>query len=106
MAKITIVEGLRVGFPGRDSEFCAGVEIGVLATLMALSIPEFKRTVSHDNAEQARVLSQSLGYSIVGSDRQEDGGVRLAFSNQVRAPHLQLIWSKADDDPCNLHSTA
>ena len=41
MEGIRIEDRLVVRFPGRDPSFRAGVEIGMLATLMALRTPEF-----------------------------------------------------------------
>jgi hypothetical protein len=94
MGKICIEEGLKIAFPGRDAEFCAGVEIGMLATLMAMAISEFDRQVSRSNIEQARVLSDSLGYYIVRSECCDDGAVRVTFSNRRRRPDLRVVSSR------------
>ena len=91
--KIAVEEGLRIGFPGRDTAFHDGVEIGMLATLMALGSTEFAREVSSANIEQARVLGQRLGYHLDGLDTAGDGVCKVTFRNRTRRPKLRLVQS-------------
>lgn len=91
--KIAVEEGLRIGFPGRDAGFHDGVEMGMLATLMALGFTEFTREVSSLNVEQARVLGQQLGYHVGGLDRTGEGNCRVTFRNRAQRPKLRLVQS-------------
>lgn len=65
MRTIEIEDGLTVRFPGRESEFADGVEIGVLAALMGMGLPVIGRAIARDNIEQARKLAGKLGYRLV-----------------------------------------
>ena len=90
MRKILIEDGLAVRFPGRDQEFANGVEIGMLATLMAFGIARFSRTIASENVEQARMLGQKLGYEIEAAQSHAVGMVRLTMWRSSRA-HLRVV---------------
>lgn len=94
MRKIAVEDGLRIGFPGRETSFHDGVEIGMLATLMALGFSEFAREVSCANIEQARVLGQRLGYHVGGLERTCDESYRVTFRNRAQRPKLRLVQSR------------
>jgi hypothetical protein len=90
MRKVHIEDGLAVRFPGRDREFADGVEIGMLATLMASGLAEFSRTVASVNVEQARKLAQRLGYLVEADQCHANGMVRLTARRSRRA-HLRIV---------------
>jgi len=93
MRKIELVEGLRVRFPGRSSEFDEGVEIGVLAALMSIGERAFSRRVAVNSAAQARSVAEALGYTVALEDT--DGGwVELSFSYGKPKPVLRLVHSR------------
>ena len=73
MQGIRIEDRLTVRFPGRDASFVAGVEIGMLATLMAMGIAEFARSIATDNVAQARELARGFGYHVLAAEPEIRG---------------------------------
>ena len=96
MRKVVIEDGLTVRFPTRDESFADGVELGMLATLMAFQLSSFSRTIATANVAQARSLAQKLGYQAVVAEIECDGSTRLTVSRS-RKVHLRLI--SASDRP-------
>jgi hypothetical protein len=88
---IRLEDRLTVRFPGRDASFRAGVEIGMVATLMALRHPRFERTIAADNIEQARALAAKLGYHLLSAEAEDDGLVRVTFAAGRPRPRLRLV---------------
>lgn len=92
MRKVIIEDGLTVCFPTKDESFADGVELGMLATLMAFQVSSFSRTISTTNVAQARSLAQKLGYQAVVAKADGDGATRLTVSRS-RKTHPHLISS-------------
>ncbi len=90
MRKIHVEHGLQVGFPHRSAEFAEGVEIGILAALMATGSPRFHHRISPTTVEQARDLAGPLGYRLMVSD-EADGLVQVALSRTSLRPRLSLV---------------
>ena len=90
MRRITIEEGLTLRFPGRDAAFGEGVEIGVLATLMALGRFEIARPIAPGNVEQARALAEALGYRLVEVGRSVEG-IDIRLTRGSARPALRVI---------------
>lgn len=90
MRRITIEDGLTLRFPGRDAAFAEGVEIGVLATLMALGRTEIARPIAPGNLGQARALAEALGYRLLEVGRSADGIDVLVTRGSAR-PALRVI---------------
>lgn len=88
--KVNIEPGLSVGFPHRSAEFAEGVEIGILAGLMAVGSPRFDHHISSGAVEQARDLAAPLGYRILVSG-EADGLVQIALSRASLRPRLSLV---------------
>ena len=95
MRSIHLEDGLRISFPGEGVTFSAGVEIGMLATLMSLGLREFVRQIGSDNVEAARVLSQKFGYHLADFEDIASGETRVTFRNRAHRPKLKLVTSKA-----------
>lgn len=92
MRKVNIENDLRIGFPGRDAGFHDGVEMGMLATLMALGLTEFTRSISDENIEQARVLGQHLGYHLNQVKAQGcEKPAQLTFRDRRQRPKLRVV---------------
>jgi hypothetical protein len=91
MEGIRIEDRLVVRFPGRDPSFRAGVEIGMLATLMALRTPEFARSIASDNLDQAATLARELGYHLLAAQPEGSGITRVTFGTARRRPRLKLV---------------
>ena len=81
---------LRLRFPHRSAEFREGVEIGVLAGLMATGAPMFDHPVSVANLDQARELAVGMGYRVTGSD-ETDGLVTLCLCRTSVRPKLAVV---------------
>lgn len=90
--KIYVEPGLNIGFPHRSAEFAEGIEIGILAGLMATGSPRFDHHISAASLDQARDLAGPLGYRIMVSD-EADGLVRIALSRTSLRPRLSLVAS-------------
>ena len=91
MQGIRIEDRLTVRFPGRDASFRAGVEIGMLATLMAMGIAEFARSIATDNVAQARELARGFGYHVLAAEPESCGTTRLTLGVAPRRPRLRLV---------------
>ncbi len=96
MPKIEIEDGLTLRFPGRDASFHEGVEIGMLATLMATGQPEIVRTISAAALEQAQALAGGLGYR--AGDVRPLGADRLSLTLVRRGcrPRLRVVATGAE----------
>ena len=95
MRTIHIEDKLRLRFPHRDESFCDGVEIGIVAALMGLGLPQFSRSVSASNVEQVRALARRLGYHVTACEGQDSGAVRVTVRDRPQAPTLRLVHSAA-----------
>lgn len=95
MRTIHIEDKLRLRFPHRDESFCEGVEIGIVAAMMGLGLPQFSRTVSTSNVDQARTLARKLGYHVTLCEGQSEDIVKLSFRDRPEAPKLRLVHSAA-----------
>ena len=91
MDGIEIEDRLVVRFPGRDPSFRAGVEIGMLATLMAMRTPEFARSIASHNLDQAEALARELGYYLLAAQPESSGAIRVTFGTARRRPRLRLV---------------
>lgn len=89
MRRITIEDGLTIRFPARDAGFAEGVEIGMLATLMALGHEDIRRPIAHGTLEQARALAQGFGYRLVETGRGAEE-TRILLTRRAR-PALRLV---------------
>ena len=89
MRQITVLDDVRIRFPGRSAEFDDGIEIGVIATLMAVSEPLITRTLSPGCLHQLRPLAQRLGYRVLTQALEDAYEVRLERADQK--PMLRLV---------------
>ncbi|KQT85377.1 hypothetical protein [Aurantimonas sp. Leaf443] len=90
MRHIEIAEGLRIRFPARGPDFDDGIEVGMLAALMALGGPVVERGVSPAAAEQAAILAGKLGYHV--ADERRDGALTYITLRKGRArPRLSIV---------------
>ena len=87
---VEVEPDLRITFPHRSREFREGVEIGVLAALLATGAPVFDHPVSIANLDQARDLAAPMGYRAVLSG-ETDGLVTLRLTRTSQRPHLSLV---------------
>lgn len=92
--KIVIEEDLRVCFPGRGSAFDDGVEIGMLAALMAARRPDLTRTIAAANLDMARLLAGKLGYRVTEARRSAPDAVTVTLSSRPQRPKLRLVSSR------------
>ncbi len=90
MRKIEIVDDLRLRFPGRDSEFDIGVEVGAVSVLMAQATPVIERLLSVDAVEQLRPIAESLCYVLIATEA-EAGLMNITLSPRSRRPMLRVV---------------
>lgn len=90
MRRITIEDGLTLRFPGREASFGEGVEIGVLAALMAMGREEIARAIAPSNVEQARALAEALGYRLIEVERSPEG-IEILLKRASARPRLRVI---------------
>lgn len=102
MRLITIADGVTVRFPTRSQDFDEGVEIGVIAGLMASGIARFDVRVARETLEQARSLAEGFGYRVAtggGAGGAFDGSARegdeivVTFLTGAQKPRLQVVRS-------------
>ncbi|MDB5622606.1 MAG: hypothetical protein JWR39_1169 [Devosia sp.] len=89
MRQIEVLDGVRVRFPGRGSEFDLGVEIGAVTALMVLGEPVIERRVSPECVEQLRPLAERFRYRLVANRTGEEAEIALFHAS--RPPRLQLV---------------
>jgi len=85
MSTIHLTDGKRLRFPGRTDEFAQGVEIGMLAILMNMPMPEFTRRLSEPNLDQVRALADKMGYQL-NETAAEDGWIEVNFRFKPARP--------------------
>ena len=89
MRPIYVEEGLTLRFPARGEEFNQGVEIGIVAVLMAAG-QSFNVSLSLASVDQARELADKMNFRvIVGPIR--DHTAHVTFSNTQGRPALTLV---------------
>lgn len=83
----------RLRFTARGEEFGHGVEVGIVAALMDMSLHAFTRTLSTKNLDQVRALADKMGYRIEEA-ALDDGWTEVTFRIGL-APrqHLSLVHS-------------
>ena len=90
MRHIELEEHLRVRFPTRSEEFNEGVEVGVVAAMMAAGMPGFCRWLSRNAASQVEELARRLGYRITEQQRKGDRA-EIAFQATFVRPALRVV---------------
>lgn len=90
MRKIEIEDDLKIRFPRRAPDFDDGVEVGVMAALMATGIPRFTRTVYPTVVAPVRALAAKLGYRVVTTP-EPDGRATLFVESASIRPHLRVV---------------
>jgi hypothetical protein len=94
MRQIHVEDGLSIRFPGRDEDFNEGVEIGIVAVLMAAGEGAFTRYLSTANIEQARSLAEKLGYQLV-TGSCDGPSTLVTFRRGSARPKLTLVHSSS-----------
>lgn len=89
MRKIEVIDGVSIRFPAREPEFDLGVEIGILATLMAIGQRGIERRVSAACLEQLRLLAERFRYVVTATPTGEDFDV--ALRPMALRPQLRLV---------------
>ena len=90
MQRIHLDEGVTLRFPGRDEEFAAGVEAGILAVHMDQQQPVITRWIADSNVVQLRVLADSLGYVLVVGAKDQDMSF-ITLRRRGQRPRLSLV---------------
>lgn len=90
MRKIHLEDDLRLRFPGRTEQFDDGVEIGMVAALMALGHRNIERSISVAALETVRSVAQRLGYRVLVQDLDEEL-VRVTLENTACRPELRIV---------------
>jgi hypothetical protein len=90
MRQIHVEDGLSLRFPERDEDFNEGVEIGMIAVLMAAGEGAFTRFLSTANIEQARSLAEKLGYHLV-TGCCDGPSTLVTFRRESGRPKLTLV---------------
>ena len=89
MRKIEILADLRVRFPHRVGEFDEGVEVGVIATLMALGEGKIRRRISRASVIQLRPLAEHFRYRITTQPLGDS--VEVTLEPTYRRPLLRIV---------------
>ena len=90
LRKIWLDDDCSLRFPGRDAEFCDGVELGILAVLMDQRCPVIERSISPGNVEAAQALARRFGYFARAVPAAE-GLSRLTLEITRRRPALRVV---------------
>ena len=89
MRKIEILADLRVRFPERDAEFDEGVEVGIVATLMALGERNIRRRISAGSVIQLRPLAEHFRYRLSAEPGHD--GVEVTLEPTYLRPSLRVV---------------
>lgn len=92
MRRMSVVDGLTVGFPHRSAEFLEGFEIGCLAVALGHGPARHLAALSPAAAEQAEDLARGLGYRVIRA-REGEGTVDMTFLRADVRPKLMLAAS-------------
>jgi hypothetical protein len=92
MRRVEVVEGLSVGFPGRDDAFTEGFEMGLLAAALATGAPEISLRFAPASLQQAQDLGRALGYAVFPDPRTGDASrVEVHFRSRLARPRLRVV---------------
>lgn len=90
MRNIEILDHVRLRFPGRDTEFDLGVEVGSLSVLMAQEMPLIQRDLSAEAVEQLRPIAERFRYALVATPAGE-GMMSVSLLHWSRRPLLRVV---------------
>jgi hypothetical protein len=90
MRKIEILDDVHLRFPGRDTEFDLGVEVGAASVLMAQGLPLIQREFSVAATEQLRPIAERFRYALVASPT-ESGSMSVSLIHWSRRPLLRVV---------------
>lgn len=90
MRHIELEDQLKIRFASQPEAFDRGVEVGILAALMAAGVSSFERTVASDVEEPVRRLAEKLGYRVIPT-AANPGRVRLRLSRASLRPQLRVV---------------
>lgn len=91
MTEVEVEDGLTVRFPGRESEFVEGVEIGLLLAELATGSVDVTRRIRSSNALQARELASSFGYRTVTVGDDDARVLEMHFTKRRVRPRLMVV---------------
>lgn len=90
MRKIEILADVKLRFPGRDTEFDVGIEVGAVSVLIAQGVPLIQRQLSRDATDQLRPIAEQFRYTMVATEADE-GEMDVSLSNRARKPLLRVV---------------
>lgn len=91
MRTIHVERNLKIRLPGQTDEYCAGMEIGVLAALLSSGRTETTVRLGADNVEIGRSLGRKMGYHLVSTVGNEDGSTTAVFRDRKAPPVLKVV---------------
>ncbi|KQS85008.1 MULTISPECIES: hypothetical protein [unclassified Rhizobium] len=90
MRKIEIIDDVRMRFPGRETEFDIGVEVGAMSVLIAQGTPIIERQMSKDALEQLRPIAERFRY-VINATEAEGGLTSVYLSRWPKRPQLRVV---------------
>jgi hypothetical protein len=87
---IELEDALKIRFASEPEEFDRGVEVGMVAALMAAGVASFERTVAPEVEEPVRRLAEKLGYRVLPM-AVAGGRARLQLTLATRRPVLRVV---------------
>lgn len=90
MRHIELEDALKIRFASEPEAFDRGVEVGMVAALMAAGVSSFERTVAAEVEEPVRRLAEKLGYRVVPR-ALASGKARLHLTIATRRPVLRVV---------------
>ena len=90
MRKIEIIDDVRMRFPGRETEFDIGVEVGAMSVLIAQGTPVVERQISKDALEQLRPIAERFRY-VINATEDEDGVMSVCLAHRPKRPQLRVV---------------
>ncbi len=91
MRQIYVDQDVRIRFRQRGAEFDDGVEVGILALLMAQGDPVITRWVSDSCFNQLKALAPQLSYRAVAEPSSEEGLVKVTLTSSRVRPSLRVV---------------
>jgi fibrillarin-like rRNA methylase len=93
MRTIHVEKDLKFRLPGQSDEYCAGVEIGVLAAALSSGRNHVTIRLGKDNVELGRALGRKMGYHLVSTVENEGESMTVEFRNKAARPSLRIVAS-------------
>jgi hypothetical protein len=90
LRQIELEDALTIRFATQSEDFDRGVEVGMIAAMMAAGVSRFERSVAADVVEPVRALAAKMSYRVTSFDLTGERA-RLVISCSSFRPALRIV---------------